>query len=456
MLNVAAELRALPGRPGDERTRALERIIPPPTIQAVLHETGHARRRYTVLPAWLVVWLVLGLGLFAKDSYVMIFKRFQRFRRGATPSRGALGEARKGLGCSVLRLLAARVVGLLGQPRLQGCFYRGLRLMALDSFKLDLADSPANARTFGYPSGKKGRGAFPQARVLGLCETGTHAIWRWQVKPGRRGEIGMAPVLLRHLQPGMLLLWDRNFFGYKALTLVLARQAQLLCRVKSSLIFEPVEALPDGSYLAKAYASARDRRHDEGGLVVRVIDYTLEDPGRPSKERRHRLVTTLTDASEHPATDLVVLYHERWEEELAIDEVKTHQLERPVLRSETPWGVVQEIDGLLLGHYAVRALMAEAASVAGVAPVRVSFVGALKVLRLRLAEAPRDGDDEAGRRRWWEGLVAEVSELALPPRRQRVNPRVVRRPGGFWPKKREHHRRPPNPTMPFRDSIRLC
>jgi Insertion element 4 transposase N-terminal/Transposase DDE domain len=452
MIHLSADIAALAG-PDDARVRALERIIPPRIVQQVLQETARANRRCPVLPHWLVVWLVIGLGLFAPDSYQMIFKRLQRFRKGQTPRRSTLGEARRGLGCCVLRRLAARVVGLPGRPGDPHGFYKGLRLMALDSFTLDLFDSAANARVFGRPGGRRGQGAFPQARVLALCETGSHAIWRYQVKPGRRGEIGMAPVLLRHLQPGMLLLWDRNFFGYEALRQVLARGAHLLCRVKSNLIFAPIEALPDGSYLAKAYASAKHRRHDQGGIVVRVIDYALGDPNRPAKEARHRLVTTLTDAAAYPAEELVVLYHERWEEELAIDEVKTHQKQRATLRSQAPWGVVQGIDGLLLAHYAVRAVMAEAADDAGLSPRQLSFTGSLRVLRLRLAEAPAG---RAPRRRWWAALLAEVGELVLEPRRDRINPRVIRRQQSKWPKKRPEHRHHPQPTMPFRHSILIC
>jgi hypothetical protein len=451
MIDLVDQMSAV--RLSDERLRALERIIPLELVQEVLRRTGHARRHYETLPPCFVAWLVIGLGLFAQDSYTDLFTRFQRFRKGATPHRNTIGAARQGLGCAPMRLLAGEVVQLLGRPDTPDCFYKGLRLMALDSFTLDLYDSPANAGVFGRPKGKKGQGAFPQARVLALCETGTHAIWRWQVKPGHRGEVGMAGTLLRHLEKDVLLLWDRNFFAYKHLAQLKRREAHLLCRLKRPLIFEPTKALPDGSYLAKAYASAKHRRHDEGGIVVRVIEYTLNDPGRPTKERVHRLLTTLLDWEKHPAEELVVLYHERWEEELAMDEVKTHQRERPVLRSQTPSGVVQEIDGLLLGHYAVRAVMAQAAQKADVGPRRLSFVGALKVLRNRLPEAAKS---KAGRKRWWEDLLAEVAERVLEPRRDRVNPRVVRRPGGFWPKKHEEHRQHPQPTMPFRDSIRLC
>jgi hypothetical protein len=460
MINLSAELTSFSGTLSDERLRALERIIPLDLVQEVLAETGHTRRHYETLPPCFVVWLVIGLGLFATDSYTDIFKRFQRFRRGATPHRNTLGAARQGLGCAALRLLARRVVRLLGQPDTPGCFYKGLRLMAVDGFTLDLYDSPANARAFGYPKGRKGQGAFPQARVLALCETGTHVIYRSLIKPGRRGEIGLTPALLRQVEAGMLVLWDRNLFSYQALQEVRAGGAHLLCRLKKNVLSRAqlgaaIAVLADGSYLAKAYASAKDRRHDRDGIVVRVIEYTLEDPGRPVKagDRVHRLLTTLLDANEHPAEELIVLYHERWEEELTIDEIKTHQREREVLRSRTPAGVVQEIEGLLLGHYAVRAVMAEAAQQAGVGPRQISFVGALKVLRGRLPEVQ---PGKAKRQQWWQDLVAEVSELVLPPRRNRINPRVMRRPGGFWPKKRAHHRQHPQPTMPFRDCIQLC
>ena len=141
-----------------------------------------------------------------------------------------------------------------------------------------------------------------------------------------------------------------------------------------------------------------------------------------------------------------------WQIELAIDEFKTHLREKVVLRSQTPAGVVQEVEGLLLAHYAVRTLMAEAAQAEGLDPDRLSFVGTLKILRCRLPEVPRDPGDAAGRRRWWEDLLAEVGEAVLPQRRRRVNPRVIKRKMSNWKKKRPQHRNPPRPR-PFRECI---
>lgn len=453
MRDAAHDLADLSRLPTDERIRALERIIPLTAVQEVLHQTGHDRRHCTRLPHWFVAYFVLGLGLFPKDSYTQVFKNLQRFRPGRTPARNTLAEARKGLGIAPLQRLTRRVVRLLGTPDTPGAFYQGMRLMALDGFVLDLPDSPANDRAFGRPGSHRAPAAFPQARVLALCEVGSHALYRWQVKPCRRGEVAMAPGLLRHLEEGMLLLWDRNFFSYQNLKQVRGRDAHLLARVRSNLVFAPCNNLPDGSYLAKAYACPRDRDRDEGGVVVRVVEYTLQGTGHADDGKVHRLLTTLLDAGEHPAEELIVLYHERWEEELAIDEVKTHLRERPVLRSQTPAGVVQEIEALLLAHYAVRAVMQEAADRGGVDPDRLSFTGALKVLRCRLPEVPRDPRDEAGRRRWWEDLVAEVGEQVLPPRRQRVNPRVIKRKMSNWKKKRPHHRHHPQPSKPFREAI---
>ena len=133
----------------------------------------------------------------------------------------------------------------------------------------------ANERAFGRPGSGRAPAAFPQARVLALCETGSHVLWRSLIKPCSRGEVTMAHYLLRSLQQDMLLLWDRNFLSYRTVAEVRPREAHLLARIKSNLIFEPIRVLDDGSYLAKLYRSAADRRKDRDGIPVRIIEYTL-------------------------------------------------------------------------------------------------------------------------------------------------------------------------------------
>ena len=436
--------------PTAERLRALKRILPRARIQAILRRTGHARRRYLRLPAWFMVWFVVALGLFCRDSYRQVFKWLQPFRRKGTPGRSTFCEARQRLGVAPLLQLTQQVVELQTTPQTPGAFYRELRLMALDGFVVDVPDTPANARVFGRPGSSRSPAAFPQARVLALCEIGTHVLWRTQIKPCRRGEVTMAPALLRHLQADMLLLWDRNFLSYDLVRQVRQRGAHLLARIKRNLVFRPLQRLRDGSYLANLYPSSWHRDQDEGGIKVRIIEYTFDDPGRPGSGEKHRLLTTLLSATDHPAKRLIMLYHERWEEEITIDELKTHQRERPVLRSETPAGVVQEIHGLLLAHYVVRVLMSEAARQHDLPPRRLSFTGALKVLRCRLPECPKSG---AGLRRWYEDLLAEIAEEVLPERRDRINPRVIKRKMSNWSKKRPEHRHSPQPTKKFRQSV---
>jgi hypothetical protein len=451
MRDVAGDLDRLNQLPTEERLRALEHIIPMEVVQETLEETGHANRHCLRLPPSFMVFFVIGLSLFAVDSYTQVFKWMQRFRPGGTPGRSTLAEARKGLGVAPLRRLAQKIVRLLGTPDTPGAFYKGMRLMGIDGFVLDIYDSPENTRTFGKPQSGRAEGAFPQVRVVALCETGSHVLYRWQVKPISWGEQSMTPQVLRHLESDMLLLWDRNFLSYKHLKKVLAKGAHLLARIKSNLVFEPTKELPDGSFLAKMYPSPWDRKKDRGGIEVRIIEYTLE--GRGKEGEVHRLLTTLVDAEEHPAEELIILYHERWEEEIAIDELKTHQLERPVLRSQTPAGVIQELEGLMLAHFVIRALMQEAADEQGIDPDRISFTGTLKILRCRLPEVPKDISDEAGRQRWFENLVAEIGEQLLPERRDRVNPRVIKRKMSKWPKKRKKHLNPPKPAKPFAECI---
>src|SRR5262249_57343936 len=131
---------------------------------------------------------------------------------------------------------------------------------------------------------------------------------------------------------------------------------------KKTLGFAKLKGLRDGSYLTKLYPSAKHRRKDQDGIAVRIIEYTLTDKSRSGSGQPHRLLTTLLDAKLDPAQRLIELYHERWEEELAIDELKTHQRQRPVLRSQTPARVDQQIHGFPVAHFEARQKLFETAS----------------------------------------------------------------------------------------------
>jgi hypothetical protein len=435
-----------------QRLTAFKRIIPLKKVKAALRRAG---RGQTFCPRTcddFMLWFVVALGLFCSDCYRQLYRWLVPWKKGDVPGRSTLCEARHRLGVRALVLLAADVVKLLARPDTPGAFYGGLRLMAVDGFTLDLPDTPVNDRVFGRPKNGRGVGAFPQAQVLALVEAGTHVFWKWLIKGCHIDETHMVPPLLKHLCAEMLLLWDRGFASFALVSQVVGRGAHLLARWKNNRILQPIRTLTDGSYLAYLYASETDRRAQRGGILVRIIEYTLDEPARGGHHEKHRLLTTLLDAKVHPAQTLVELYHVRWEEELTIDELKTHEMERPVLRSQTSAGVVQEIHGLMLAHYLLRTLMFEAAQGAAISPLRLSFTGTLKILRCRLPECP---PRPKGRDIWWERLLEEIAEEQIPPRRNRINPRVIKRQQSKWPKKRPCHRQTPQPMRTFRDSIKI-
>ena len=217
-------------QPTAERVLALKRLIPLTAVRAALRATGQDQRRCPRLPKWFMVWFVIALGLFCTDRYGQVYKWLQPWRRRGTPGRSTLCEARQRLGVAPLRVLADRVVGFQATPQTPGAFYQGMRLMALDSFVLDVADTPTNDQAFGRPGSHRSPAAFPQVRVLALCEVGTHILWKNLIKPCHRSEVVMADYLLRFLEEGMLLLWDRSFLSYAHVQQVRTRKAHLLAR----------------------------------------------------------------------------------------------------------------------------------------------------------------------------------------------------------------------------------
>lgn len=442
-----------------DRLAGLQQVIGRRRLRQVLRQAGRRNRSHCCLTHEVMLWVVLAMGILTDLPLREVFRQASRRRLGhKLPCRSALCQARQRLGVAPVRRLFDQVVRPLARPDRPGGYYKGLRLLGIDGSVFDVPDSPANVRAFGRPHGGRGDGAFPQVRKLGLVELGTHAELAFVLKPCWRGEASMVAGLLRHLGPAQLLVCDRNFFSYALWRRLLDRGVEVLFRVKRHLVLRPVQRLADGSYLAKIYPHATARQQDRDGLEVRVIRYTLDDPQRVGHGEVHTLLTTLRDAESHPAQELILLYHERWEHELVLDEQKTHQAPRQAgkeaqVRSETAAGVVQELYALSLGHYVTRALMAEAAAVEGLDPDRLSFISCLRILRLRLRECAGRGKPEF--RRWYEELLGEMGQERLPRRRNRVNPRVVKRKMSKFGKKRAYHRPVPPLKKKFVEAIVL-
>ena len=372
----------------------LASVCPRPLIEEVLAQTGRASQRERLLPAPAVVYYVMALALWREaplEEVLRVVCEGLQWLGGAQAgavqvSKSAISQARTRLGSEVMEQLAERVLRPVAVPGAPGAWYRGLRVMALDGSTMDVADEQANAAYFGYPGASRGSSAFPQARLLGLVECGTHVVTGASIAPYSHSEQAMAAKLLpAKLMPDMLVLADRNFYGFKLWRMACATGAKLAWRVKSTLKLPVEQTLPDGSYLSTVFDS--EDRHRRQGQTVRVIDYTLKGSATPVQDS-YRLVTNILDHSQASALELAALYHERWEIEGVFDEFKTHlRANSTVLRSKTPELVQQELWGLLLAHFAIRHLMAQAAWQHGLDPDRLSFVHAVRVIKRKMPHA---------------------------------------------------------------------
>jgi hypothetical protein len=443
-----------------DRLAGLEHIIPPEAVRQAVAATGKTNQRRCTLTHEVVCWVVLAMGLLTDLPIRQVFKHARRLRFGEeSPHRSSLCVARQRLGIAPVRHLFEQIVGPLARPETPGAFYRGFRLVGLDGTVYDVPDSDANAAAFSRPSaGPRGDGAFPQIRKLSLVELGTHVEFAFVVRSIAYGEQSMVGGLLRHLTPEMLLLEDRGFFSYDHWKELTSRDVKVLARVKSGLILKSIRNLADGSYLAKIYKNDSHRRNDRDGILVRVIRYTLNDPQRVGHGEEHVLITNLLDENLYLAEELILLYHERWEHELVYDEQKTHQDPRRAtkpahLRSETPAGVIQEVYALGLGHFVTRALMFEAAQTVGLDPDRLSFLGCFQILKCRLPECNSTTPEAFAE--WYRGLLWEMQGERTDDevRRNRINPRVIKRKMSKWKKKRPQHRHVPPLRKTFSETV---
>jgi hypothetical protein len=283
-----------------------------------------------------------------------------------------------------MRQLHDEVVKPIAVRTTRGAWYHEWRLVSLDGSTLDVADEAANEQAFGRPGASRGSSAYPQIRFVSLVENGTHVLFGSQMAGYGTSEIALSKAVLGNLRAGMLCMVDRNFFGFELWSQALETGADQLWRIKKNLRLPCEERLPDGSYLSSIYPSERDRRRKTNGVQVRVIEYCLQ--GVADAEPIYRLVTSILDHTKTPAAELAALYHERWEIESALDELKTHlRGARIVLRSKTPDLVRQEFYGLLMAHFAIRGLMHEAALKADEDPDRLSFLHAVRVVRRKIA-----------------------------------------------------------------------
>jgi hypothetical protein len=370
----------------------IARFFPAEKIHEILKQTNRASVRQRDLPAHVVVYYVIALALYMRSSYREVLRcLLEAVQWLLDPSakvkvagKSGISQARSRLGAEPLKILYDTVVAPIAEKSTTGAWYRKWRLVSLDGSTLDVADTAENETAFGRPGASRGSSAFPKIRFVALLENGTHVLWGAHMDQYATDELTLAEKVIPSLGKGMLCMADRFFPSYKLWRMAARTGADLVWRTRQNARLDVERRLRDGSYLSRIYASTSDRRNRRKGIIVRVIDYYLKDV--EGSDPVYRLITTILDHKQAPARELAALYHERWEIETALDELKTHlRGAQIILRSKTPELVRQEFFGLMMAHFAIRGLMHEAALKADEDPDRLSFLHAVRIVQRRMA-----------------------------------------------------------------------
>lgn len=367
--------------------------IPQAVVARILEETDRQSVRRRKLPAYLMTYYVIAAALMVSVSAREVLRQLVRDVRDQYPdgksaiaTRAAICKARLRLGIEPIRQLFEQVVRPIAKRTTQGAWLGRLRLVALDGSSLQLQDTPGNRKRYGKAGAAQGKTSpWPLVRFVALCEIGTHVLFAARMAPWKISEVALAKQLMDRLEPGMLCLADRLFYGFELWNQAVATGAQLLWRVQKSIPLPRLRPLSDGSYLSEVRArstasvAVRARR-----LPVRVIEFTVT-VGR--KRKHYRVITTLLDPRKASASELASLYAKRWGIETAFGEVKTY-LKGPgvLLRSQRPELVEQDFYGLLLAHFGVRSIMEQAARKRNLPPTELSFIHVVRVIIRRLPE----------------------------------------------------------------------
>jgi len=422
-----------------ERFRA---SIEPEWIEEALAATGSATVRKRRLPAEQVCWLVVGMALFRNlpiDEVVRELELALPGTRGREVVSSAVAQARSRLGPEPMQWLFQRTAREWAHASAEAWRWRGLKVYGLDGTSVRVPDSKENRSHFGPVQAGDARGlsGYPLVRMVTLMALRSHLLVGASFGPHATGEIGYAKALWSLVPDDSLTIVDRGFLS-AALLIPLARDGQgrhWLTRARSNTAFTRVKALGRGDALVELtvtdHAVATDASlKGHGPWRMRAIEYR-----RPGF-RPQTLLTSMTDADAFPAAEIRELYHERWELELGFDEVKTEMLEREEsIRSRKVAGVEQELWGLLLAYNLIRLEMERIAREAGVAPTRISFVAALRFVRVTLLGLVFASPGTIPKR--LVRLREDIGHFVLPERRrQRRYPRAVKTKMSNYPRKR--------------------
>jgi hypothetical protein len=439
MMQVLEELRETASRMDEQCLERLAQGLPQAWIEASLQASGVTTLRRRRLPAEQVIWLVIGMALMRGRSIDDIATKLEIARPSTTGrdvARSALVQARQRVGSAPLQWLFQKMAAW-ACDRSQSQSWRGLSVLAMDGSRLCVPDSEPNAAHFGkHRSGKHAtESAYPMLRLVWLVDVHARLVRAASFGPYATAELTYARTLIESIPENSVVILDRLYHGSPTLLPIAAvANRHFLVRAKSNAKWRVLEPLGPGDELVEITVTEEARAADptlpEKYVARAIRTRTLNN--------EYTLLTSLLDAQRYPCDEIRALYRERWEAEIAYDELKTEMLDQePTLRSRSVDGVEQELWGTLLAYNLVRMEMASAAREANVPPRRISFVMAL---RLICDEWLWDSHAKPGAiPKHLRRLRADLQRFILPPRRaERLYDRVVKRKESPYPRKRSN------------------
>ncbi len=426
-----------------------------PFISKALTKHQKWHKRNCPLKPNLIVWLVMFLSVYRGLSIPGVFRVLLNFMRELEPELDfktvtpeALCHAKARLGSAPMKEL---FTSLATSPSSRTELYQGLRLFGIDGTHFRTPDSKANDEAFGrqISQGKTVAG-YPHFLSAVLVEAFTHKVVDIECGKWNSNERALTQTIIsRSLGTGDLVLMDRGVSSFGIFLDFKEVDCDFLARIPKSWKVKVLKPLGPGDCLVKIIPSSKERarlkklgKSCNKGMILRMLTYHLPGYGTV------RLLTTLLDKKRHPAVKLSSLYNQRWEAEIAFDEIKNHFLgtmtgKQPThFRSKTPDGIRQEMYGMLISYNLTRELMNQAAQEHKLKPLQLSFVETLETLKLWLPILERSQNLELD----FSRLLHDISQCRLRKRRPRSCPRKVKVAKARYDKKKTDDHEQKNPT----------
>lgn len=413
-------------------------------VMDALKVSGTATVRRRRLPAEVVVWIVLAIALFRNRSIADVVSKLDLSlpsTRNAEVVSSAIVQARQRIGSEPLAVLFHRSASEWAHSSAAAHRWNGLSVYGVDGTSVRLQDTPEIRSHFGgHPAGDGVVSSYPIARVVALMALRSHVIADVAFGPFDIPELTLAEALWDSVPGDSLVILDKGFLSASVLLNIQngAPRRHWLTRAKSNTKWRVLKTFGDGDVLVEMDISS----------VALQRDSTLPKTWRARAVRYQRkghqpswLLTSLEDPEAYPASELIELYHERWEIEIGYDELKTELLDREeTLRSKSVDGVNQELWGVLITYNLIRVEIERIAAEAGVEPTRISFVSAMRLIADEWLWCAVGTPGTIPKK--LAALREKVMKrFILPPRKgERSYPREVKLRTSHYPKKKAENR----------------